>query len=67
MAIFYIAEKLIPQLNHRIPLLTKYTLKKKLLIPAQIDVALEFLKNKGESSFTDEEFEKSVGVCNNIN
>jgi hypothetical protein len=42
--------------------LIKYITTKKLLDAHQIDVALEFLKKKGDLDLTEDEFEASVGV-----
>ncbi len=61
-AICIIAEKLNPAYNHRLPLLMKYLLSKKLINPHQIDTAVEFIKEKGDLTLTEEEFEKRVGV-----
>jgi hypothetical protein len=40
----------------------KYLLSKKLINPHQIDTAVEFIKEKGDLTLTEEEFEKRVGV-----
>jgi hypothetical protein len=61
-ALCQIAEKINPAYNHRIPLILKYVLDKKLLHPSQIDVAAEFVIKKGDLPLTEEEFEKNVGV-----
>lgn len=60
--LFLIAEKLNPAYNHRLPLLFKYVLSKKITSPHQLDAAVEFIKEKGELPISDEEFEKRVGV-----
>jgi glutaminyl-tRNA synthetase len=60
--LFLIAEKLNPAYNHRLPLLFKYVLSKKITSPHQLDAAVEYIKEKGELPISDEEFEKRVGV-----
>jgi len=55
-------KKINPAYNHRIPLILKYVLDKKLLHPSQIDVAAEFVIKKGDLPLTEEEFEKNVGI-----
>ena len=60
--LFLIAEKLNPAYNHRLPLLFKYALSKKITSPHQLDAAVEYIKEKGELPISDEEFEKRVGV-----
>ncbi len=60
--IFLIAEKLNPAYNHRLGLLLKYAISKKLLNPHQLDAAIELIKEKGELHISDEEFEKQVGI-----
>ena len=67
MMLFSLAEKLIPQLNFRIPLLVKYILSKELHHVAQIEKAIEYLKAKGDAELSDKEFEKHIGVLNITN
>ncbi len=61
-ALLQIAEKMKDTYNHRLPLVLKYVLDKKLLNPSQIDTCVEFVKEKGDLQLTEEEFEKRVGV-----
>jgi len=65
--LFSLAEKLIPQLNFRIPLLVKYILSKELHHVAHIEKAIEYLKAKGDAELSDKEFEKHIGVLNITN
>ncbi len=60
--LFLIAEKVNAAYNHRLPILFKYALSKKITSPHQLDAAVEFIKEKGELPISDEEFEKRVGV-----
>jgi hypothetical protein len=61
-AICQIAEKISTTYNHRIPLILKYVLDKRLLNPSQIDAVVELVKEKGDLPLTEEEFEKRIGV-----
>jgi hypothetical protein len=61
-ALYIVASKINAAYNHRVPILIKYITTKKLLDAHQIDVALEFLKKKGDLDLTEDEFEASVGV-----
>jgi hypothetical protein len=59
-----VAEKIKDTYNHRLPLVLKYVLDKKLLNSSQIDTCVEFIKEKGDLPLTEDEFEKRVGVKN---
>ena len=57
-----VAEKLNPTYNHRLPLLLKYVISKEIGTSHQLDIAIDFLRSKGEEVITNEEFEKKVGI-----
>ncbi len=57
-----VAEKIGVAYNHRLPLVLKYVLSKKMFNPSQIDTCVEFVKEKGDLPLSEEEFEKKVGV-----
>lgn len=61
-ALFVLASKLNTAYNHRVPLLLKYILSKKLTEAHQIDRAIELIKEKGDLDLGDKEFEEKVGV-----
>ena len=59
-ALFVIASKLNPAYNHRVPILLKYAIAKKLVDAHQIDRAIEFIKEKGDLDLTEKELETQV-------
>ena len=62
MIIYLIAEKLPPAFNFHLPLLIKYTLNKKLVNTQQLDLAVKYLKQKGETAISEKDFENYIGV-----
>ena len=62
MLLIQIAEKLNPTYNHRLPLLLKYIIPKKLSTSQQIDLAIGYLKKKGQEEIDVSEFEKICGI-----
>lgn len=58
-----VAEKLDPAYYYRLSLIVSYVLDKKITKPAQVDLAIDYLKTKGTDTLIEaKEFEQKVGI-----
>ena len=62
----FIAEKLPVSLNSRLGILLKYALSGQMHNPHQIEYAMKYLKEQGDKTVTEKDFEQNVGVRLNL-